>query len=85
MNVLKHYNFLKYYAMKKYEYYTPTVSIEDMEQELKSAGKKGWQFCNLVVMQKMMPPQRVIGGMNAPQMITEFLLIFIREDNKSEN
>ena len=71
--------------MDKFEYYTPTVSVEDMPNELKQAGKKGWQFCNLVVMQKMIPPSRLIGGAGQPQMITEFLLIFIRKDNKNEN
>lgn len=79
MVVQRFYNELKYKYMKKFEHLTSTCAIEDVPEELNACGKQGWEFVNLVVMQSMVPPSRLVGGMGQPQMKTEFMLIFKRE------
>jgi hypothetical protein len=65
--------------MRKWEYISSVVMPEDMEEELNLQGQKGWEFASLVVLQKMLPPSRMIGGNPMPQMLTEFKLLFKRE------
>jgi|WetSurMetagenome_2_1015567.scaffolds.fasta_scaffold2451148_1 hypothetical protein len=64
--------------MKKYDYYTCTCEPEQLDDVLQKAGEHGWLYLSLVVMQSMVQ-QRVQLGQPAPQMKTEFKLIFYKE------
>ena len=66
--------------MKKFEHLCSEVSIDDIDEELNLQGKKGYEFINVIIINKMMPPSRIVAGMpNMPQQVTTFKLIFKRE------
>jgi hypothetical protein len=65
--------------MKKYEYLTYEIKVEELDEKLKSCGKYGWEFKQLIVMQRQLPNKLNISGMQALQVEIKFLLIFIKE------
>jgi len=65
--------------MKKYEYLTYEIKVEELDEKLKSCGNYGWELKQLIIMQRQLPNKLNISGMQALQVEIKFLLIFIKE------
>ena len=71
--------------MRKFEYYTIDVAPEKMDFELNDWGKNGWEFIQLVVMQRQIPVKVNISGLQPMQIEIQFKLIFKKEVHEREN
>ena len=69
--------------MKRFDYYVEDVAPEKMDIVLQDCGSKGWDFVQVIVMQRQIPaPHKInLGGMPAQQFEIEikFKLIFKKE------
>jgi len=63
--------------MKKWEYETAECSPDEMFEILNIKGFEGWEFVNLIMMQKVIQNQFAMN--QPPKVETAFKLIFKRE------
>jgi hypothetical protein len=66
--------------MRSFSYQTCEVLPEDLYTELNKMGGNGWEFKQLVVMNRSKPVPRINAGMQVSEIEIKFLLIFIKED-----
>lgn len=69
--------------METWEYETFEIEPESLFDDLNLKGAEGWEFINLVVMNKIIQ-KMILGNPGPPQQITTFKLIYKRKKYSGE-
>ena len=66
----------------KYKYLVYDVNPAELEKELNKSGLHGWEFCQVIILQIMIPGINISGQ---PKIEMKYQLIFKKPDNGTQN